>query len=134
MNIPATAVLNQEFTDLVVIKPSNSYRTCIQGLANEPITVHALLERARELQSDEADFQGLGNYSQAAIVERLTANRLRGELSPMTAPPLAERVELVAQRRVAACSILDQVSDAEYGVVLLAVHRRATVPCTPTSH
>ena len=47
---------------------------------------------------------------------------LRGELSPMTAPPLAERAELVAQRRVAiehrqrqvaACSILDNVTDAE---------------------
>lgn len=77
MNIPATAVINQEFTDLVVIEPSNPYRTCIQGLANEPITVHALLKRAQELLGDEADFQGLGDYSQAAIVERLAANQLR---------------------------------------------------------
>ncbi len=29
---------------------------------------------------------------------------------------------------------LDNVADAEYGVVPLAVHRRATVPCAPTSY
>lgn len=69
MNIPATVVMNQEFTDLDVIETSNPYRTCIQGLANE------------------AGIQGLGDYSQAAIVERLAT-----------------------------------------------VQRRATVPCTPTSH
>ncbi|MBK9443884.1 MAG: dihydroxy-acid dehydratase [Comamonadaceae bacterium] len=77
MNQPDTAVIHPEFADLFVIEPANPYRTCIQGLANEPITVQALLKRAQELLVDEADFQGLGDYSQAAIVERLAANRLR---------------------------------------------------------
>jgi dihydroxy-acid dehydratase len=77
MNSTNTAAINLEFADLVVIESANPYRTCIQGLANEPITVQALLKRAQELLGDEADFQGLGDYSQAAIVERLAANRLR---------------------------------------------------------
>lgn len=77
MNIPATVVMNQEFTDLDIIETSNPYRTCIQGLANEPITVNALLKRALKLLGNEADFQGLGDYSQAAIVERLATVQRR---------------------------------------------------------
>lgn len=77
MNTHATAAINPEFADLVVIETMNPYRSCIQGLANEPITVQALLRRAEDLLSDEPDFEGLGDYSQPAIVERLAANRLR---------------------------------------------------------
>ena len=77
MNNSAQAVINQEFADLYVIEPYNPYKSCIQGRANEPITVQALLRRADDLLADEGDFAGLGNYSQHAIVERLVANRPR---------------------------------------------------------
>jgi dihydroxyacid dehydratase/phosphogluconate dehydratase len=77
MNNPTNSVINAEFADLFVDESANPYRTCIQGLANEPITVFALLRRAHELLHDEADFIGLGDYSQRAIVERLAANRPR---------------------------------------------------------
>ena len=77
MNDSPKTSINPEFADLVVKERSNPYRTCIQGLANEPITVRALLKRAEALLKDEADFVGLGDYSQSAIVDRLAANRLR---------------------------------------------------------
>jgi len=70
-------VINAEFSKLFVSETNNPYRTCIQGLANEPVTVRALLRRAQDLLSDEADFLGLGDYSQSAIVARLAANRPR---------------------------------------------------------
>ena len=59
---------------------------------------------------------------------------LNGELRPLAAPPFDERRELIAarqsrmearQEQVAACSLMDNVSTAEYGVVPMAVHRRA---------
>ena len=62
---------------------------------------------------------------------------LRGELIPRTTPVTEERSDLVAQRhaqiehrqrQIAACNIMDNVTHAEYGVVPLAVHRRATIP------
>ncbi len=77
MNNQGSAVINQEFVDLFVAEASNPYRTCIQGRANEPITVQALLNRARGLLIDEPDFCALGDYSQRAIVERLVENRPR---------------------------------------------------------
>ena len=49
MNTLCTAQINAEFADLFVIEKSNPYRKCIQGLANEPITVQALLVRAEVL-------------------------------------------------------------------------------------
>jgi dihydroxyacid dehydratase/phosphogluconate dehydratase len=77
MNTPCTAQINAEFADLFVIEKSNPYRKCIQGLANEPITVQALLARAEALLKNEADGSELGDYSLPAIVERLAANRPR---------------------------------------------------------
>jgi dihydroxyacid dehydratase/phosphogluconate dehydratase len=77
MNEADRAIINPEFSGLYVDERSNPYRTCIQGLANEPITVQALLKRAHALLQGEADFVGLGDYSQRAIVERLAANRPR---------------------------------------------------------
>lgn len=47
--------ITPEFSSLYVEEHDNPYRDCIQGLANEPITVHALLKRADALLSDEAD-------------------------------------------------------------------------------
>ncbi len=61
---------------------------------------------------------------------------LAGKRVPRPGAPIAERHELVAARRarieqrqlqIAACNILDNYSDAEYGVVPMAVHRRATL-------
>ena len=77
MNESDRAVINPEFSGLFVNERSNPYRNCIQGLANEPITVQALLKRAHEFLHDEADFVGLGDYSLRAIVERLATNRPR---------------------------------------------------------
>jgi dihydroxyacid dehydratase/phosphogluconate dehydratase len=77
MNASGNSVINTEFASLFVHEATNPYRTCIQGLANEPITVQALLKRAETFLGDEADFLGLGDYSQRAIVERLASNRPR---------------------------------------------------------
>ena len=70
-------VMNPEFSDLLIDEPYNPFRECIQGLANEPITVRALLHRAEDFLTDEAEFAGLGDYSLEAIVERLATNRPR---------------------------------------------------------
>ncbi len=77
MNLPGTTVINAEFSSLYVDERSNPYRTCIQGLANEPVTVRSLLKRAENFLTSDADFGGLGDYSQTAIVERLATNRPR---------------------------------------------------------
>ena len=77
MNESDRAVINPEFSGLFVNERSNPYRNCIQGLANEPITVQALLKRAHEFLHGEADFVGLGDYSLRTIVERLATNRPR---------------------------------------------------------
>ena len=76
-HLSASAAINSEFTELVVKEGNNPYRSCIQGLANEPITVQALLRRADALLRDEPGFAGLGDYSQRSVVERLAANRPR---------------------------------------------------------
>ena len=70
-------IINPEFADLFVEEEMNPYRNCIQGLANEPVAVHALLKRAEAFLHDEADYLGLGDYSQPAVVERLATNRPR---------------------------------------------------------
>jgi len=69
--------INPEFADLFVEEAYNPYRSCIQGLSNEPITVRALLARAETLLSDDPDFGGLGDFSLATIVSRLASNRPR---------------------------------------------------------
>ncbi|MBS1210448.1 MAG: dihydroxy-acid dehydratase [Proteobacteria bacterium] len=74
MNVQANCSISPEFAGLYIHEKSNPYRDCIQGLANEPITVQALLKRAEALLQEGA---GLGDYSQAAIVERLASNRPR---------------------------------------------------------
>ena len=62
---------------------------------------------------------------------------LRGELHTLPVPLFDERRELIAarqrrmearQEQIAACSLMDNVSTAEYGVVPMAVHRRAKLP------
>ncbi|MBL6929353.1 MAG: dihydroxy-acid dehydratase [Rhodospirillales bacterium] len=70
-------VINPEFADLFIEEETNVYRTCIQGLSNEPICVRQVLARAEELLSGEDGFEGLGDYSQTAIVERLATGRPR---------------------------------------------------------
>ncbi|MES2581678.1 MAG: dihydroxy-acid dehydratase [Pseudomonadota bacterium] len=68
---------NPEFAGLVINEANNPYRTCIQGLANEPITVLALLRRAENLLGGEPGFARLVNLSLKEIVARLAANRPR---------------------------------------------------------
>jgi dihydroxy-acid dehydratase len=62
---------------------------------------------------------------------------LRGDLLVPDQAPMAERADLLAKRhariearqlQVAACSMMDNITDAEYGVVPLSVHKRATLP------
>ncbi|MDR1935794.1 MAG: dihydroxy-acid dehydratase, partial [Candidatus Accumulibacter sp.] len=69
--------ITPEFAELFVKESFNPFRSCIQGLANEPITVLALLRRAETFLRREADFAGLGDYSQGIIVERLASSRPR---------------------------------------------------------
>jgi dihydroxy-acid dehydratase len=71
------AICNPEFSNLVIDERFNPFRSCIQGLANEPITVRALLRRADDYLCDEPGFAGLGDYSLDAIVRRLSTNRPR---------------------------------------------------------
>ena len=61
---------------------------------------------------------------------------LRGEIVAPATASFDDRGELVARRlaqiekrqfQIAACSVLDNVSNAEFGVVPLAVNRRATL-------
>ncbi|MDR1660954.1 MAG: hypothetical protein LBR95_00770 [Azoarcus sp.] len=73
----AQASITAEFADLFVKESINPYRSCIQGLANEPITVLALLRRAHAFLRDDPDFAGLGDYSRRIIVERLASGRPR---------------------------------------------------------
>ena len=77
MTSPSNRPINPEFADLFVEEAYNPYRHCIQGLSNEPITVRALLARAETLTADDPDFAGLGDFSLAAIVERLASDRPR---------------------------------------------------------
>ncbi|MEN9493389.1 MAG: hypothetical protein RJA63_3838, partial [Pseudomonadota bacterium] len=62
---------------------------------------------------------------------------LGGRLAPLETLPVEERRDLIAVRRarmeqrqlmIAASSILDNVTNAEFGVVPMPVHRRATIP------
>ena len=79
-NCLETNTITPEFAQLFIDEPSNPYRTCIQGLANEPITVQALLRRAEQLLQAESTGNNqalLGDYSLAAIVDRLVSNRPR---------------------------------------------------------
>lgn len=71
------SVINGEFADLFIDEKENPYRTCIQGLANEPCTVQAILRRADVLLAGEAGFAGLGDTSQPTIVGRLASGRPR---------------------------------------------------------
>lgn len=73
----STVTSNAEFIDLVIEEDFNPYRTCIQGLANEPCTVQALLRRAANLLAGEAGCDDLGEVTQTEIVGRLAANRPR---------------------------------------------------------
>jgi dihydroxy-acid dehydratase len=70
-------IINPEFAALCVDETRNIYRDCIQGLANEPIAVQALLRRAQAFLAHEADFAGLGRVDQGVIVDRLHENRPR---------------------------------------------------------
>lgn len=71
------SVINPEFAELFIDEAYNPYRSCIQGLANEPVTVRALLRRADALLAGEPGYAGLGDHSLEAIVTRLADNRPR---------------------------------------------------------
>ena len=77
MSKPGRNIINPAFADLFVNEEFNPYRSCIQGLANEPVAVQALLKRAEEYLRKESGHPGLGDTSQSSIIERLAANRPR---------------------------------------------------------
>ncbi len=77
MNSSSQGVINPEFADLFIEERYNPYRACIQGLANEPLPVHALLKGADSYLKGYKFFLALGDYSLDVIVERLAANRPR---------------------------------------------------------
>ncbi len=64
--------INPKFNDLYIKTGDNPYSECIQGLANEPICVHALLVKTEKLLQIS-----LGDISLEIIVQRLVQNRPR---------------------------------------------------------
>jgi hypothetical protein len=74
--------INPEFADLVIDERYNPYRACIQGLANEPITVRALLRRADNHLAAEPGYGGLGDYcfvvyADGHVADELIADAMR---------------------------------------------------------
>ncbi|MCF8480405.1 MAG: dihydroxy-acid dehydratase [Rhodospirillum sp.] len=62
---------------ITIVESSNPYRECIQGLANEPITVVRLLEDARSDLPAGSPMAVLDDVTQKEVIARLTANRPR---------------------------------------------------------
>ncbi|MBT6137354.1 MAG: dihydroxy-acid dehydratase [Rhodospirillaceae bacterium] len=94
--------INPEFADLVIEEAYNPYRECIQGLANEPITVRMIVERADTMLRGEPGFEGLGDYSLSEIVARLVANRPRVAIIQGSADHPAHLLDHEHMLRVAA--------------------------------
>ncbi len=61
----------------VIDEAHNPYRECIQGLANEPITVLKLLADAGERLSDDSPLSRLDDVTMAEVVTRLRDDRPR---------------------------------------------------------
>ena len=62
---------------VTIEEESNPYRQCIQGLANEPICVKALLDRSFGLAGPSFPALDSGSFGLDEIVERLVQNRPR---------------------------------------------------------
>ncbi|MCG8473076.1 MAG: dihydroxy-acid dehydratase [Desulfobacterales bacterium] len=69
--------IREEFSRLYIKEESNPYRDCIQGLANEPICVLALLNDAQKFLKEEGTERRLKRVSLDEIVARLVENRPR---------------------------------------------------------
>ncbi|SCY72626.1 dihydroxy-acid dehydratase domain-containing protein [Desulfoluna spongiiphila] len=72
-----TRAIRDEFAHLVIAEEKNPYRDCIQGLANEPICVLALLKEAAELLAADRQERTLSLVTLDEIVLRLVENRPR---------------------------------------------------------
>ncbi len=70
-------MINAKFKDLYITSGENPYKECIQGIANEPICVHALLVEAEKFLKSEGEEVKLTNISLDEIINRLVANRPR---------------------------------------------------------
>ncbi|WP_029010809.1 dihydroxy-acid dehydratase [Azospirillum halopraeferens] len=78
-------MVNMPADPVTVAEAANPYRDCIQGLANQPITVVRLLaDAARELPSG-GPLALPGPVTMAEVVERLVANRPR--IAIIAGPP-----------------------------------------------
>lgn len=62
---------------ITIRERANPYRDCIQGLANEPITVVRLLEDARKELPPSSPLANLPGVTVKEVVQRLVANRPR---------------------------------------------------------
>jgi len=68
---------NQLFQDVIIREKFNSYRECIQGLANEPICVQYTVSNAWITAREIDQSLDPGEVSLAEIVQRLVTNRPR---------------------------------------------------------
>lgn len=68
---------NHNFQDVVIEEKFNSYRECIQGLANEPICVQYTINKAWATVKEIDQSLDPGEITLAEIVQRLVANRPR---------------------------------------------------------
>ena len=62
---------------VVINEEYNPYHDCIQGLANQPITVTALLEKAAQRLPKDSIVFPQGDFSPTSVVERLVRNSPR---------------------------------------------------------
>ncbi|MFV0431120.1 MAG: dihydroxy-acid dehydratase, partial [Alphaproteobacteria bacterium] len=69
--------INPHFKDLFIKEEYNPYVECIQGLANEPICVHALLVKAEKFLKAQGEDINFYDISLEEIVQRLVQNRPR---------------------------------------------------------
>ena len=69
--------IRSEFSNLCIKGDVNPYRDCIQGLANEPICVLALLNDAQAFLAEEGTGRSLSRVTLEEIVARLVENRPR---------------------------------------------------------
>jgi dihydroxyacid dehydratase/phosphogluconate dehydratase len=69
--------MSEPLRPLAIEEAYNPYRDCIQGLANEPITVLRLLQDAVDTVRSRGELGNIGDLTIDEVVRRLVANRPR---------------------------------------------------------
>ncbi len=70
-------MINPKFQNLYIQSGENPYKECIQGIANEPICVRALLVETAQFLKAAGEEDNLGDISLDEIIRRLVDNRPR---------------------------------------------------------